>query len=524
MILGKFIKQRKKTLSLLTFCLAALCLPLLAAAQNSPATNQPSAITESQAVRQCGYTLKKVPVSFRQGPVMNFAFSIESDNKTKFIALKQESIEAFNDGDKLRIDPGALENKTKVPVAVMILIDVSKSMRRQEFRKLDAIKDTLHNFIASNPFEDGDRIAIAKFDDSMQIVQSPTSVADSLYSAVDRLNGSNGTLFYDAILSALKRAKSEGVQNLIVLSDGVDSSPTANYYRETGQQDQLLAYENSREREIIEIAQRLDIRIFTIEMGNTSEAYPAMYVYRDSPANISRATGGGEDYYIDLIELRQYSDYYSRLAGKLKEVMEQIRKTYQYDYLLPLSLVGRVQPDGKQHTALINFQFDRCVLPVEVKYAWYPGEVAPRELSTTILEAIFINPKPVVPGGPNDLSEITSIYLMIMTALGLLSGVPLVGQRMVEERGTRQIRRSIVKVEKGSPYIGKECPSERGFRRFHEGDLLLICPDPNCKLPHHLDCWYQARGRCYRRNCSLSSNPRPLPDTLVKSYKLPPVS
>lgn len=519
MISRKSIKQHKKALSLLMFCFVAVWLPFLVTAQSSPVTSQPQ---ESKPVQLCGYTLQPSPALFQPGPILNFAFSIDRDDKSPFSSLKQENIEALHDGVKLSINPGALQNKTSAPADVMILVDVSKSMRRQEFRKLDAVKDALHGFIRGPKFGNKDRIAIAEFDSSLRIIQPPTSDLDSIDNAVDRFTGQNGTMLYEAISKSLDIANRDGVKNLVVLSDGVDSSSKAAHYRSTNQQDELLALEDSYERGIIEKAGKYGIRIFAVEMGNTSESYPSMYVYRDSPGNISRAAGGGEDHYIDLLELRQHSDYYERLADQLGGVMEQIRSAYKYDYLLPLSLAGRAQPDGKPHTFTINFKFDRCILPVEIKYIWNPGEIAPRELTTIIGSPVFIESGSTFGGSYKDLPELTIIYLVMMVALGLLSGVPLIGQRLAEQRGTREIRRSIIKIGRGSPYINKECPSERSFRPFREGDSLLICP--SCKLPHHLDCWYQAQGRCYKRNCALSNTPLPLPETLIKSYKLPPVS
>lgn len=527
----QFIEQHKKSLSLLALCFVAICLPLLVAAQNSPTPNQPSADKDIKVVQRCGYTIKSSPVFFRQpGPVMEFGFSIERVNKTRFDTLKEGNIEVLHDGSNLSIDSGALKNKADESVAAFVLVDVSKSMRRQEFGKLAAVKKALHGFIDSPELRDGDRIAIAKFDYKQKLVQEPTTNRKYLYNAIDQLDGRNGSMLYESLRKSLKQAYDYRMQALILLSDGVDSTPDAVYYRSTDQQDELKNFERSEEAKIIELAQSYGIRIFAVEMGNISEAYSSMYVYRVSPGNISRATGGGEDYYIDLIKLKQNNEY-GKLGEELGKVLEEIRQDYKFDYLLPLSVAGHAQPDGKVHTVNINFKFDsidskpnKCVIPVEVKYVWYPDKPYPEELSTTILATVFLAPSSMPVGADKNLSEITIIYLIMMVTLAAMSVVPMVWGRLAEERETRQIRRSIIRVGKGSPYIGKECPSERSFRRFHEGDLLLICPDPNCKLPHHLDCWNQAHGRCYRRNCTYSSNPQPLPEALAKSYKLPPVS
>jgi hypothetical protein len=356
------------------------------------------------------------------------------------------------------------------------------------------------------------------------MLQSATSNRNYLYRAIDALNGKNGTRLYDSIIRCINQARQDGLHNLIVLSDGVDGSPEAVRYRSTKQRDKLLAFEHMKEEEIIRLAREYEVQIFAVEMGNTSEAYPSMYVYRGSLARLSNKTWGGDDYYIDLLQLRRSSDYDKGLGDQLSAVLEQIRKTYNYDYALRLPLAGRVQADGKPHTITINFKFDRCTLPVEIEYAWYPGESAPQVITYKPGPPLFIEPYSTAGGNHGNLLEITRIYLLMMVALGLLSGVPLAGQRLAEGRETRQIRRAILTVGKGSPYLGKECPSEGSFRRIREGDVLLICPASDCKLPHHLDCWHQAGGRCYRRNCSFSSHPRPLPELLAKRHKLSPGS
>jgi hypothetical protein len=121
-----------------------------------------------------------------------------------------------------------------------------------------------------------------------------------------------------------------------------------------------------------------------------------------------------------------------------------------------------------------------------------------------------------------DFAGITRIYIVMMAVLAVLWWVPFVGNRLGEQRDVREMRRAVVRVNKGSHYIGQQCPSERNYRPFQEGDLLLICPA--CKQAHHLDCWHWGRGKCYSGTlCPTKNNPRPLPETLAKSFRLPPL-
>ncbi|HST22778.1 MAG TPA: VWA domain-containing protein [Blastocatellia bacterium] len=521
MFLSTFITKRRKPLTMLTLCLIAVGLPLLVAAQDSPADHQPVISAELKEIQQCGYTLSPQSVTFQSGPVMNFSFSIYRKDNMKFGALKQESIEAFQEGDKVAISPGGLQNQTKTPVSAMLLIDVSLSMRDKTFRKLDAVKAALHGFIdsATEWSEREERIGIAKFDLSPVWVTEPKSDKQALHQAVDKLGGKDRSWLYNAIKWSLAKAKANGIENLIVLSDGVDSTmqlPRNEVMRQTNEeriayQKKLLEFEQKNEPEIIKEAQTKNIPIYVIEMGNTDEKDEAIYVYRTSLGNISRQTSGWDDYYIALRDLlKPEQDYDNSLRNSLSDVLEKIREAYKHDYSLPLSLAGCVQPDGEQHTIVINFRFDRCVLQATIDYAWKPGEIAPVVIKTGIA-FIALDPN-------KHLSEITRIYLIMIAVLGLMSAGPLLGRQLLEERGMRQLRRAIIKVRRGSPYLGQECPSEGSFRRFQVGDWLLRCP--SCKQAHHLDCWQQARGRCYVRNCSSSNNPRPLTKALAERYKL----
>jgi hypothetical protein len=506
MLSKTFIKQLKPFLILLTLCSITACSYILVTAQNSPIDI--SGNTGFKEVRQAGYTFAPRPVIFQPDLTMELAFSIKRDDNTDFSLLKLQDIEAFQDDLKLPIS--ALRNLTKTPVTAMILVDVSRSMRDQRFRKLDALKKALNGFI-DRLEEDGERkeyIALAKFDLSPEPLADATSDKNALRAAVDSLDGKNRTWLYNAIKWSLDRAKGYGANSLIVLSDGVDSTKQrADAKTLQGEElalykQELLDFEHLNEPEIISKAQDKDnpIRIYTIEMGNTDEKDEAIYVYRDSVGIISRSTGG-EDYYI---ELRKLAEQNKSLRNALGEVLEEIRKLSKYDYSLSLPLEGRIQPDGRPHESVINFKLDGGILRAIVNYIWKPGERAPVEIETqfAFFESDYSH---------KSLSNITYIYLMMILALALMSGVPLAGQPLHEWRETRVLNRSIKRVKNGSPYIGQECPSEGSYRRFQEGDTILICPGPNCKQPHHLDCWQQAHGRCYIRNCSVSINPRPYP-------------
>lgn len=128
---------------------------------------------------------------------------------------------------------------TSAPFEVALLLDTSGSARAD----LQLIQRSAQNFI--NALRAGDRVSIVAFKTEVKekragpVVELVTGLTDdraALRSALERVNTSNGTPFYDGILKIVEsvfndspRAEFRGRRALVALTDGVDSTSLSDF-------------------------------------------------------------------------------------------------------------------------------------------------------------------------------------------------------------------------------------------------------------------------------------------------------
>ncbi|MEJ7616999.1 MAG: VWA domain-containing protein [Pyrinomonadaceae bacterium] len=152
--------------------------------------------------------------------------------------LKAEDFKLYEDNRQQQITNFAT---TDVPFEVALMLDTSGSTRSEVAlirRAALAFLDTLRP---------GDRVSILAFntpgegDDSLATVEIKARLTEDrevLRRAIEELGSSNGTPFYDALLSAADQVFKEpptkeraGRRALVALTDGVDSSSNSDYAR-----------------------------------------------------------------------------------------------------------------------------------------------------------------------------------------------------------------------------------------------------------------------------------------------------
>jgi len=150
--------------------------------------------------------------------------------------LKRNNFVIYEDGKRQEISDFAA---TTAPFEVALLLDTSGSTRSD----LQLIQRAAENFIAS--LRPGDKVSIVAFRSS---VRDKKSVADSevlinltddrllLKNALSQVKTSNGTPYYDALLtvaekvfSAAPKEEFRGRRALVALTDGVDSTSLAGF-------------------------------------------------------------------------------------------------------------------------------------------------------------------------------------------------------------------------------------------------------------------------------------------------------
>lgn len=134
------------------------------------------------------------------------------------------------------------------PVHVVLLLDVSASMKREE--RLEKAIESARLFV--DALEPEDRVSLVTFSDGVNIIEPFTSDRDRVLASIDAVQAERGTALYDAIFqgAGLIGAK-EGRRALVLLSDGQDLAfdgmgPGSTYAFEDAVQEalrnQVIAY------------------------------------------------------------------------------------------------------------------------------------------------------------------------------------------------------------------------------------------------------------------------------------------
>jgi tight adherence protein B len=105
---------------------------------------------------------------------------------------------------------------------VVLALDASQSMRGQRFV---AAKQAAMTYLRHAPTDVS--VGLLTFADTVTVVSSPTRDHDALTDAIERLRLAKGTRLYDGVLEAITQTGDEGSRQVVVLSDGADTSRTS---------------------------------------------------------------------------------------------------------------------------------------------------------------------------------------------------------------------------------------------------------------------------------------------------------
>jgi tight adherence protein B len=103
----------------------------------------------------------------------------------------------------------------------VLALDVSDSMKGERF---EAAKQAALTYLDSAPADVA--VGLVTFAGEVTVIDSPTTDHASLEQAIGDLALSRGTALYDGVLEALVQAGPEGQRDVIVLSDGADTTST----------------------------------------------------------------------------------------------------------------------------------------------------------------------------------------------------------------------------------------------------------------------------------------------------------
>ena len=103
----------------------------------------------------------------------------------------------------------------------VLAIDTSKSMKGERFAAAQA---AAREFISAAPADV--LLGIVTFDSDVETALPPTQDRAAALAVVDALELKKQTLLYDGVLSAVQVVGDDGQRNVLVLSDGADTSET----------------------------------------------------------------------------------------------------------------------------------------------------------------------------------------------------------------------------------------------------------------------------------------------------------
>jgi tight adherence protein B len=132
-----------------------------------------------------------------------------------------EGVKVTVDGDAAEATAVPADTDDAVLRTTVMAIDTSNSMRGERFAAAQAAARAFINAAPADVF-----LGIVTFDSDVETALPPTQDRVAALAVVDALELRKKTLLYDGILSAVTEVGSQGQRNVLVLSDGADSTDT----------------------------------------------------------------------------------------------------------------------------------------------------------------------------------------------------------------------------------------------------------------------------------------------------------
>ncbi|CAN5236879.1 hypothetical protein BH10ACI1_BH10ACI1_04140 [soil metagenome] len=429
-------------------------------------------------------------------PTTTVNFTIEKEGSV-FRQLETKDVEVLLDGQKVELKPDALQKaKDSESVKVLFVIDKSKSMIIG-VDKLQAAKDAIRTFV--NNLSAVDEIAFSTFGEDYAQGLSLTKVENksAINQALDGIAATdNFTNFYDSVQKAVDQADRAGIKNIIFLSDGKEDNTDFNALKNKNEE------KSRREKDLSGKLNQKGVRFFAVAIGDPeADSSKQEFVDYDSMKNIAVPTQGTADL-VNLKEINAEANgdkekSKTLIADKLKGQLAEIKKALKFSYALVFDLPKNSKSNGEM---LLNFNI------TDGNKIWKQSTTYPYTVKDgkPIFEKARVLPF-ILSSAAKDLSygNLSLIYLLMLIPLAFLSGIPAVFNKFAAAAEVRKVNEAIVSLNRGSPFIGTQCPNESGpwgkRYAFNEGDTLIVCPQ--CGTPHHLACWADNKFQCMKRTC-----------------------
>lgn len=261
---------------------------------NKGCLNFLSSDKETKAVQDINSSIQKnVNITVSQVDSSNFPeiklyFSVEDDSKQLIKELASEDFRLKDDNSLEQAIISLKQPNEEQIISTNIVMDTSSSMGNG---KLIQSKQAAKNFIDAIKLNIGDRIELISFSTCYNVIQQFTDDKKLLFNAIENMNSSGDTAFYDALHKALLETNNQsGGKCVIAFTDGQDNSSYVT-------QDF-----------IIDLSKKLGIPIYIIGVGTDVEA--------DILKHLSEETGG---YYVAISDFSKLEEIYKGIFKKQKE-------------------------------------------------------------------------------------------------------------------------------------------------------------------------------------------------------------
>ena len=153
-------------------------------------------------------------------PEITVYYEVKRPDGTFVLDARREEFRVTEDGRDRPISKFEAPISTEVrPTTVVLVVDHSGSMKRDD--KIGGLKRAVATFLEGLP--SGSRVAVIAFSDEIELICPFTTDPGKVREAVDGLEASGGTRYYDAVLAALGLLGEEpGRRALLALTDGQD--------------------------------------------------------------------------------------------------------------------------------------------------------------------------------------------------------------------------------------------------------------------------------------------------------------
>ena len=178
----------------------------------------------------CGSVLVAAPASAASGNIDH----VEPDgNKLQMVvslsdvpegdSVDLETVTVSFDGEPVPATAESLsESGAELRRTTVLALDVSNSMEGEKFEEAKAAADAFLDEVPEDVF-----VGLVTFADDVTVAHEPSKDLDSVRSVIDSLELAPKTRLYDGLLGAVDAIGQDGARNIIVLSDGRDTSDTA---------------------------------------------------------------------------------------------------------------------------------------------------------------------------------------------------------------------------------------------------------------------------------------------------------